>query len=69
MMKSIRESIDYQKKHQINVDDRFSASLADVGQSLPENENCMAKQSIRNVVYKYQVDKFNSVKVPAFSNS
>ena len=47
----------------------MSASLADVGQSLPENGNCMAKQSIRNVVYKYQVDKFNSVKVPAFSNS
>ena len=68
-MKSIQESSDNRKKHQMDADDRFSASLADNMRSLLENEKFMAKQSIRNVVYKYQLEKFNSMKMPHFSNS
>ena len=51
------------------ADNRFPASLADNLWSLPEKEKFMGKQKIRNVVYKYQLEKFNFTKMPDFSNS
>ena len=45
-----------------HAEDRFAASLADDLRSLPEKEKFMAKLEIRNVIYKFQMKKFNSPK-------
>ena len=57
-MKSMRENTDNRKKYQMDADDRFSASLVDDLRSLAEKDESMAKQEIRNVAYKYQLEKF-----------
>ena len=61
-MREIRERFNHRKNHQTDAEDRFAASLADDLRSLPEKEKFMAKLEIRNVIYKFQMKKFNSPK-------
>ena len=60
IMREIRERFNHRKNHQTAAEDRFATSLADDLQSLPEKEKFMAKQEIRNIIYKFQMKKFNS---------
>ena len=62
IMREIRERFNHRKNHQTDAEDRFAASLADDLRSLPEKEKFMAKLEIRNVIYKFQMKKFNSPK-------
>ena len=68
-MREIRERFNHRKNHQIDEEDRFATSLADDLQSLPEKEKFMAKQEIRNIIYKFQMKKFNSSKSNEISSN
>ena len=56
LLRSIKEKMETRvKKKEMNTEDRFVASMADELPELPHRERLLAKNEIKNILFRYQM--------------